>query len=62
MKQTELEKEFNKCWSEMLTKCYTCKCKDTEGFSIRLKDLHIFGNAFKKDLFKTIRNHTKEGK
>ena len=56
----EFEKQFNKCWSEMLTKCYTCKCKDKEGFAIRLKDLHIFGKQFKKDLFKTIKDVTKK--
>ena len=52
----ELEREFNKCWKEMLGKCYTCKCKEPIGFAIKLKDLHIFGNKFKKDLFKTIRS------
>ncbi len=50
-----LEKEFNKCWNEMLNKCYTCKCKDDVGFAIKLKHLHIFGKQFKKDLFKTIK-------
>lgn len=53
-KKSLLEQEFNRCWSEMLTKCYTCKCKDKEGFAIRMKDVHIFGKDFKEDFFKTI--------
>jgi len=52
----EIEKQFNKCWSKMLEKAYTCKCRDKEGFSIRLKDLHIFGKEFKKDLFATFKD------
>lgn len=52
--KSELEKEFNKCWSEMLNKCYTCKCQEDAGFAIKMKHLHIFGKQFKRDLFKTI--------
>ena len=58
----ELEKQFNKCWSNMLRKAYTCKCKNHEGFAIRLMDLHIFGKKFKKDLFTTIENHGRQNK
>jgi len=50
----ELERHFNRCWSEMLKKAYTCKCNEDVGFAIKLRDLHIFGKKFKKDLFKTI--------
>ena len=53
-KQKLLEKEFSRCWSKMLEKTYTCSCKGKEGFSIRLKNLHIFGKDFKKDFFNTI--------
>lgn len=50
----ELERVFNRCWKEMLAKCYTCKCENHQGFSINLRHLHIFGKRFKKDLFNTI--------
>lgn len=55
----ELEREFNRCWSRMLERGYTCRCKDKEGFAIRFKDLYIFGKAFKKDLFFTLKTSPK---
>jgi len=50
MENETFESFINKKWKYMLQNCYTCKCKETEGFSIRLSKLNMFSKKFKGEL------------